>query len=349
MQTAIDIAETFVRSKGQISSFLLVGKAGSGKSTIARQTACILGADFRVQTCHSDTDPAELTVSLQPRSAVVSDNGDCHSSSNLWKLRTSEEEIENDPVTAWEKLTGEANGSATATDCYRFIAENVSPTEEQTRFVRVYSPIVQTAVEGGVCEIQEFDTIQDPAVGTALNALLEEGIVTLPTGETIRRNPFESEKPSIYIFTANRSYLGCNELNQAVYDRIPIKIAVKTPGESELTSRIKANTGFDDPILKEAIGLMNDLEKYCSMRGITDGVTGGYRALEAFALTFMFHPIAKGDAYASAMLTLLPNATQDPDTFEMLRAEVLEKRFSPQKSKKRTPSSAVGAAFTITY
>ena len=62
-------------------------------------------------------------------------------------------------------------------------------TQSQT-YTYVETDFIKALKNGYVAEIQEPSTILQPGVLVGLNSLLEqEGTITLPTGEVIRRHP----------------------------------------------------------------------------------------------------------------------------------------------------------------
>src|SRR5699024_2703139 len=96
--------------------------------------------------------------------------------------------------------TGVENQAATAQDCMALVLEKVtekvrqlsaapSETSGQT-YTYVETDFIKALKNGYVAEIQEPSTILQPGVLVGLNSLLEqEGTITLPTGEVIRRHP----------------------------------------------------------------------------------------------------------------------------------------------------------------
>lgn len=349
---AISIAETYLRSKKSpypITTFMLMGEAGAGKSTIAnRFVPALLGMPSMIYSCNADTDASELLVSLQPKSDVLGSDGNVVSAYKgtgfkRWQDATDEEEIACDPETAWEQLTGERCEGVTSLDCWRFIAQNfTNGGTGSAKFVAVKSPIVTAAESGCCCEIQELDTVRDASVVTALNSLLEEGIITMPNGSRVYRNP-----NSLVFVTVNQSYIGCNELNQAVYDRLQVKIQLDTPAQKELIERTMTQTGFTDKaVLTQMAKFIGELKTYCGERGITDGSVG-YRSLRNWVLAYMFNPMCEGDIYESAIVTVIATASQDAETRAELVTAVLEKTFRPTKAT-RLKSGGTASA-TVSY
>jgi len=75
----------------------------------------------------------------------------------------------------------------------------------------VETDFVKALKHGYLVEVQEPSTIIQPGVLVGLNSLLEqEGSITLPTGEIIRRHP-----DTVVIVTTNVSYEGCRPMNRA--------------------------------------------------------------------------------------------------------------------------------------
>lgn len=339
---AIEIAETYLLSLSSpcpVNNFMLKGEAGSGKSTICHKyVPALLGMPCLIYSCNADTTADELLVSLQPKSDVLGADGKLVSNykttSDNWTDVTSEEEIMTDPVTAWEQLTGEKRATVSSLDCFRYITSNYVNGCGGAKFVAVKSAIITAAEQGFCCEIQELDVVRNDGVPASLNSLLEEGVISMPNGERVYRNPH-----NIMFFTVNEDYIGCNELNQAVLDRIPIKEYLDTPTKKVLIARAKKETGFDDDsVLEKMAEFMTKLKTYCRDSGITNG-TVGYRSFKAWVQAYMFNPRCKGDIYKSALCTVMTSASQTRELVTELIENVLNANILPDDSNARTKST----------
>lgn len=344
---AIEIAETYLMSLSSpcpVNAFMLKGEAGSGKSTICHKyVPALLGMPCVIFSGNPDLSASELLVSLQPKSDVLGADGKLVSNykttSAKWSDLTSEEEIMNDPVTAWSRLTGEQCAKATSFDCFRYIASNYAGGAESAKFVAVKSAIVTAAELGFCCEIQELDIVRDAGVPAALNSLLEEGVISMPNGERVYRNP-----RNIMFFTVNEDYIGCNEVNQALLDRIPVKDYLDTPPKKVLVERVKKETGCtDDTTLGTMADFMQKLKTYCSDSGIVNG-TVGYRSFKAWVQAYMFNPQCKGSLYKSALCTVMTSASQTRELVTLLTTNVLNVHIKNESANKRERAAANATA-----
>ena len=106
----------------------------------------------------------------------------------------------------------------------------------------VETDFVKALKHGYLVEVQEPSTIIQPGVLVGLNSLLEqEGSITLPTGEIIRRHP-----DTVVIVTTNVSYEGCRQMNQSVVDRMSLVKDINLP-EPEVMSDIIPQIGLPYP------------------------------------------------------------------------------------------------------
>ena len=178
---------------------------------------------------------------------------------------------------------------------------------------------------GYVCEIQEPTVIMQPGVLVGLNSLLEQGgMITLPTGEVIRRHP-----DAVVVITTNISYEGCRNLNQSVLDRMSLTEDIELPTPEVMVQRAMSVTGCeDDYMVSRMVQVVNDMADYCRKNGITDG-SCGMRGL----IDWILSAEITGDPYKSALSTVISKATADEEDRNALIAAVLEPIFAPVRKK----------------
>ena len=152
------------------------------------------------------------------------------------------EDMDYDPAGVYQALTGVENQAATAQDCMALVLEKVTekvrqlsatPAETSSQtYTYVETDFIKALKNGYVAEIQEPSTILQPGVLVGLNSLLEqEGTITLPTGEVIRRHP-----DAVVVVTTNVSYEGCRALNQSVVDRMSLVKDMELPSPEVMAS-----------------------------------------------------------------------------------------------------------------
>ena len=174
-------------------------------------------------------------------------------------------------------------------------------------------------------EIQEPSTIVQPGVLVGLNSLLEQtGSITLPTGEIIERHP-----DAVVVVTTNVSYEGCRGMNQSVIDRMSLVRDVEMPSPEVMVQRAMSVTGATDEFqVSQTVQVVNDLAEYCRKNSITDG-SYGMRSL----IDWIVSTEITGDAYNSAMYTIISKATSDELDREALISAVLEPIIPPKRRK----------------
>ena len=174
--------------------------------------------------------------------------------------------------------------------------------------------------------LSQSTTIMQPGVLVGLNSLLEQnGTITLPTGEVIRRHP-----DAVVVVTTNISYEGCRGLNQSVLDRMNLTQDIELPAPEIMAQRAMSVTGCeDDYMVSQMVKVVNDMSDYCKKNGISDG-SCGMRSL----IDWIMSAEITGDPYTSALCTIISKATAEEEDRNALITSVLEPVFAPPKRKK---------------
>ena len=178
---------------------------------------------------------------------------------------------------------------------------------------------------GYLVEIQEPTTIMQPGVLVGLNSLLEQnGTITLPTGEVIRRHP-----DAVVVVTTNVSYEGCRGMNQSVLDRMNLTQDIELPAPEIMAQRAMSVTGCeDDFMVSKMVQVVNDMADFCRKNGISDG-SCGMRSL----IDWIMSTEITGDPHISAMYTIISKATADEEDRAAIVTSVLEPIFAPKRKK----------------
>ena len=137
------------------------------------------------------------------------------------------------------------------------------------------------------------------------------------------------------IFTTNRNYEGCNNLQQSIYSRISIKREVKLPTAETLYERTKADTGFNnDTLLRKMSQMTVDIHNYLIEKDITSGVCGP-RELSDWAIDTMLTAGIDGKekpsedhAIRAGLETIIEAVAQDPDDRADVVTAIFKKSFS---------------------
>ena len=268
----VDICKHAQKTTGrpmQMRNFLLRGPAGTGKTMGAKAIAAGLGLPYMKYTCSANTEIFDFTGMIFPETDAVS-TGSSEldrereilksmggiSYANVAKLMRLPDldDMDYDPAGVYQALTGVENLAATVQDCMSVVLEKVTEKVQALskraenrqssgqNYTYVETDFVKALKHGYLVEVQEPSTIIQPGVLVGLNSLLEqEGSITLPTGEIIRRHP-----DTVVIVTTNVSYEGCRSMNQSVVDRMSLVKDIELPEPEVMVQRAMAVTGCAD-------------------------------------------------------------------------------------------------------
>ena len=351
----VDICKHAQKTTGrpmQMRNFLLRGPAGTGKTMGAKAIAAGLGLPYMKYTCSANTEIFDFTGMIFPETDAVS-TGSSEldrereilksmggiSYANVAKLLRLPDldDMDYDPAGVYQALTGVENLAATVQDCMSVVLEKVTEkvqalskrTENRQssgqNYTYVETDFVRALKHGYLVEVQEPSTIIQPGVLVGLNSLLEqEGSITLPTGEIIRRHP-----DTVVIVTTNVSYEGCRSMNQSVVDRMSLVKDIELPEPEVMVQRAMAVTGCaDEYLVSQMVQVVNDMADYCRKNSITDGACG-MRSL----IDWVISAEISGDPYLSAKYTVISKATADEEDREALITTILDPMFAPKRKR----------------
>lgn len=351
----VDICKHAQKTTGrpmQMRNFLLRGPAGTGKTMGAKAIAAVLGLPYMKYTCSANTEIFDFTGMIFPETDAVS-TGSSEldrereilksmggiSYANVAKLMRLPDldDMDYDPAGVYQALTGVENLAATVQDCMSVVLEKVTEKVQALskraenrqssgqNYTYVETDFVRALKHGYLVEVQEPSTIIQPGVLVGLNSLLEqEGSITLPTGEIIRRHP-----DTVVIVTTNVSYEGCRSMNQSVVDRMSLVKDIELPEPEVMVQRAMAVTGCaDEYLVSQMVQVVNDMADYCRKNSITDGACG-MRSL----IDWVISAEISGDPYLSAKYTVISKATADEEDREALITTILDPMFAPKRKR----------------
>lgn len=351
----VDICKHAQKTTGrpmQMRNFLLRGPAGTGKTMGAKAIAAGLGLPYMKYTCSANTEIFDFTGMIFPETDAVS-TGSLEldrereilksmggiSYANVAKLMRLPDldDMDYDPAGVYQALTGVENLAATVQDCMSVVLEKVTEKVQALskraenrqssgqNYAYVETDFVKALKHGYLVEVQEPSTIIQPGVLVGLNSLLEqEGSITLPTGEIIRRHP-----DTVVIVTTNVSYEGCRQMNQSVVDRMSLVKDIELPEPEVMVQRAMAVTGCaDEYLVSQMVQVVNDMADYCRKNSITDGACG-MRSL----IDWVISAEISGDPYLSAKYTVISKATADEEDREALITTILDPMFAPKRKR----------------
>ena len=351
----VDICKHAQKTTGrpmQMRNFLLRGPAGTGKTMGAKASAAGLGLPYMKYTCSANTEIFDFTGMIFPETDAVS-TGSSEldrereilksmggiSYANVAKLLRLPDldDMDYDLAGVYQALTGVENLAATVQDCMSVVLEKVTEKVQALskraenrqssgqNYTYVETDFVKALKHGYLVEVQEPSTIIQPGVLVGLNSLLEqEGSITLPTGEIIRRHP-----DTVVIVTTNVSYEGCRQMNQSVVDRMSLVKDIELPEPEVMVQRAMAVTGCaDEYLVSQMVQVVNDMADYCRKNSITDGACG-MRSL----IDWVISAEISGDPYLSAKYTVISKATADEEDREALITTILDPMFAPKRKR----------------
>ena len=351
----VDICKHAQKTTGrpmQMRNFLLRGPAGTGKTMGAKAIAAGLGLPYMKYTCSANTEIFDFTGMIFPETDAVSTGSPeldrereilksmgGISYANVAKLLRLPDldDMDYDPAGVYQALTGVENLAATVQDCMSVVLEKVTEKVQALskraenrqssgqNYTYVETDFVKALKHGYLVEVQEPSTIIQPGVLVGLNSLLEqEGSITLPTGEIIRRHP-----DTVVIVTTNVSYEGCRQMNQSVVDRMSLVKDIDLPEPEVMVQRAMAVTGCaDEYLVSQMVQVVNDMADYCRKNSITDGACG-MRSL----IDWVISAEISGDPYLSAKYTVISKATADEEDREALITTILDPMFAPKRKR----------------
>lgn len=351
----VDICKHAQKTTGrpmQMRNFLLRGPAGTGKTMGAKAIAAGLGLPYMKYTCSANTEIFDFTGMIFPETDAVSTGSPeldrereilksmgGISYANVAKLMRLPDldDMDYDPAGVYQALTGVENLAATVQDCMSVVLEKVTEKVQALskraenrqssgqNYTYVETDFVKALKHGYLVEVQEPSTIIQPGVLVGLNSLLEqEGSITLPTGEIIRRHP-----DTVVIVTTNVSYEGCRPMNQSVVDRMSLVKDIELPEPEVMVQRAMAVTGCaDEYLVSQMVQVVNDMADYCRKNSITDGACG-MRSL----IDWVISAEISGDPYLSAKYTVISKATADEEDREALITTILDPMFAPKRKR----------------
>lgn len=291
-------------------TFLLEGLAGTGKTSISSMVASGVNLPKVVYTCHTGTEMIDIIGTVMPKNGKELSFHDVLKAHNYPSI----EDIQFDLAGSYERLEGKPLPlGMDEAGCISILIEKVMKESRAQGFEFVESDFIKALKNGWLCEIQEPTAILQQGVLVGLNSLLEpNGVITLPTGECIRRHP-----DTIIIFTTNpSSYKGCDTINQSVLSRVDLKIRVESTDKEMMAKKAMAVTGFQNQVMAlEMADIVDRISRYLKDNDLDDGVCG-QRELKGWMQAVMVE--GEEMAYEMALDTVISKSTEDENEKEAI-------------------------------
>ena len=293
-----DIVKTTNMNK-PFRTFTLVGPPGTGKSHKVKAIANAIVLPNYIFTCNPSTEIFDLTGQVMPPdmddmdkaawnlAARIEEQGGLNfkNIANIYQLPNIED-VRMCPSDVYEEITGnrltERGTVPTLEDALK--VWSVSMTDKFNEAFRMLKVSMKTgtsfkftetdfikAVEKGYCvEIQEPNVILNEGVLVGLNSILNEGVITLQNGRTIKRHP-----DNVVFFTTNHDLNGLRDMNQSFLDRSSEIFYVERPSISVVADRVMAISGNTDrSLVIEMCKLSEEICAAMEKESIDDGVCG---------------------------------------------------------------------------
>lgn len=291
-----DIVNTTNTSK-PFRNFIFVGPPGSGKSEKARSIANGIVLPEVIFSCNPSNEIFDFIGQVMPPStdklereawefaAKLEELGGINyqNVAKVYGLPTMDDLIMA-PDAVYYELTGEKKNKIgavpTVSDAVRqwtvYMADKVNDAirklkvsmKEGAGFTFTETDFIRAIENGWLIEVQEPNVILNEGVMVGLNSLLNEGVITLQNGRTVKRH-----KDSVVIFTTNHNLYGLRNMNQSFIDRASEILFIEKPPVPVIADRIMSVSGLKDR--KMAIEMANlgaSISDAMDKEGIEDGV-----------------------------------------------------------------------------
>jgi len=258
-EETLKIARRFIATrtnKRPMTQFMWRGPTSIGKSTGIECLAAILHTPLLRVTCHPSMETQDFLADFVPDT----------SSYTLANL-PSFDEIEFDPVSAYEMLTGTKDENATCQMCLEAYGKAAASSSNTPRFKFVESNYVKALTRGYICEIQEASRIRNAGTLVGINEYDRPGsVIPLIDGSYKKRHP-----NAIVVISDNKGYASCRPIDPSVLRRMALIIDSDELPEDKLFERVKYNTGCDDEkMLKKMYRIYKKILTYCQENDLMD-------------------------------------------------------------------------------
>ena len=291
------------KCKMALKNILWTGETGTGKTTNAQILSRLLNIPYYSMKLSSDKLSSDILTTCLPNSKTVSSE----ELESLLSSFPSPMEIALDTDVSYEKITGESKKKVMLEDIYKAEASIILDlTNKMGDFMYVDSPFVKAFRNGGLIELQECNSAKASILKSLNEALDDLGIIHLPTGEVVKRNP-----NCIVIVTANigSGYRGIEAFSNDFIARFQEADIFTLPDDDTLIERVVERTGYENrDNIKKMIDVMYLIQKeLLDIRG--DYGTCSPRALFSWARATK----NSGSPYKAGLKTIIGLSSQDPD------------------------------------
>lgn len=305
-----------------IRNFIYSGPAGSGKTTSAEVTSCLLGLPYYAEQVDPSFDASMWTSRLVLGSGIapelkrattpddvrkffgVPTASDIKAFPSMYfEMYYKDVEYPGDDIATERCIT--ASGEDLASKMLHYMQQNSGNMYKQ-----VDSYLAKAVEFGGVVLLDEAN-LAKPEVLTALNTLLEQGILEMPDGRILHRHP-----ACIIILGCNYGYAGTRGFNKAFKSRF-VEFSFGNPVVEEMARTVEAATGYDFDKLCEMARVINEIYAVAEAEG-DYGIDPGMRDLMQWATLVSTNAMTMPNAFCIAVVNKLQ--LRDAEDFERVLA-----------------------------
>lgn len=289
-----------------IKNFMLRGETAAGKSTICQIVAQALGLPRAVLKGHTRLTFEDATSKIMVKTG----------SDTTAPVTLTIEDITNDPEGAYEQLTGKfPDNEVSPQEVFQMYMERVQ--NGSSGYYLESSPFIQALAGGWLCEIMEASRIRDKGMLVGLNDYCQPGsLIQMADGSLQKRHD-----RSIVIFTDNKTYDTCQEMEGSVKRRIAFVLDIDNLDKDTILERCRYNTRAvrsEEPLLQRCFSIWSAVRKYAEEHGYTDASVSPEELERMFQLVRKF---PGDDSWFQKIVysTLLAKVCTQPDELSDLK------------------------------
>jgi MoxR-like ATPase len=259
-----DMVESFYATENTLepfNNFRVESGTGGGKTFGVRLMAEIMGKPLKTLNLDPDSDKTELKSQIVP-----------NTKSGGFAIRMpSFLDIVNDPVSAYEDITGVEKIGVSVDECQEAYNKAMAGGDQGKAFRHILSPLMQGLQGPYIVEIQEMSRAR-AGVLSGLNEVFDrDSVIHLEgSGEQFKRNP-----KSIVVSTDNFGYSGCKPISPDVRRRFSHIERLPSLSDDDAVTRAIQRTEFDDrALLKQMWKIIKEVAKICREKDIRAGDVG---------------------------------------------------------------------------
>lgn len=292
-----------------VKNLFIYGKAGTGKSTIARMIAYIFDLPYVIISCK----PGMKAIDLKEK--VFSNEGNKEESNKL----PSYNDFIYDPAMAVYKLTNQYIPEISVKEAWEQILRTLQKSSGD--FNSIPSSIIQAVKHGYVVEIQNPFLIEKSGILAGISILSNDiSAIRLVNGEVIQRHP-----DCIMIFSENVENINGVDINSSVLSCCPVKIYKQSLSLETLAAWAIEVTGCKEyELILKMCETVKEISETLQERNIKDGCCGSRELL-----SWVHQYQVLGNVIQAAEYAVVAAASLNVENHDMVR-DMIALRFSKE-------------------